>query len=313
MRRHFFAGLTVHVTEYHGVYDALFGTSSLALLETAKTHLPNLATTSYSFDVRPALLFTLRALSTMCGVPILVFRHHNVYVMDLIVPYFLLDNLPKYASVMVLACNGVANLVPCLLRKPMEIKPATHMDVVEDMVDIKPQSLPTNAIDITSAVGKRTPDLMVGGGMGAHAIQTNTGTAQFNAARTPPKDTWSPFETIMFLSYVHKCLKNRGNKKELDAPKMLLFGPAWWLANLNLLPQTKNSMRGQPKISKTNGRLARSQLSFKKSCFGKRPSSRCEFGGNASCFQTGSRWRNPSHGRNAKSCTCHAESRHPGA
>ena len=27
--------------------------------------------------------------------------------------------------------------------------------------------------------------------------------------------------------------------------KCFCFGPAWWLANLNLLPQTKNSMRGR--------------------------------------------------------------------
>ena len=91
-----FSALTVHVAEYFAVYDGLFGTSSVGLLEIAKLHLPVLGSASYSFDIRPALLFVLRAVSTMCGVPILMFRHHNgTYPMDLILPCILLDNVPQ--------------------------------------------------------------------------------------------------------------------------------------------------------------------------------------------------------------------------
>ena len=124
---------------------------------------------------------------------------------------------------MVLACNGVCNVVPCLLRKPVEIKPATHLDVVNVITVDKPDNIPKGPIDITSVIGKRDADLSVAGAMGTHTIQTNSGTAKFCAAKTPPKDIWSAYETLMFLAYSHKCLRTRGNKKVFEAHKMHEF------------------------------------------------------------------------------------------
>ena len=225
-----FAALTSHVEEYGATYDAIYGISALGLLETAKTHLPVLGSTTYTLEVRPALLFVFRAVATMCGVPILVFRQqHGTYYMDLVIPCILLDNVPKYTSLMILACNGACNIVPCLLRQPMDIQPSTHSDVISLMRHsdpTQPAQTTFRVLDITDSIGKRIPDLNTDGALGTQPIKTTEKTAKFCAAKTPPKDSWSPFETVVFLSYGHKCLKSlkgKSTKKQFDAHKMFGF------------------------------------------------------------------------------------------